>query len=366
MTNTLSWNEYENFDPPLEYTNLYVSENDGPYSLLTTVPPGQVTYVHSNLQPNTRYSYFVRAISQDHVKSSTSCRKGVQTYNSPRPMFMYTRYVSVEDNDHVNILFYTDTNAHVQLYRVLRGTSVSGPFTVAGDVLDEGQEFISFADYEPDVNTGSYYYQVEVVDSCGVASVIANTSRTIFLQAEALPDLSNRLTWNAYESWYGRTQGYRVHRRLDDSPAEMIADVDSLTLAYTDNISSLAGSANRITYLVEASEGTSNPYGFMEISYSNEVLSEQEPKVYLPNAFLPFGANNLFKPVTVFVGVEGYEFLIYDRWGQMVFRTEDPGEGWDGKLNGNYVPQGVYVYLLNFRNALDQPRFIKGNVAVIY
>jgi len=116
------------------------------------------------------------------------------------------------------------------------------------------------------------------------------------------------------------------------------------------------GPASRVT----------NPLGFNEISYSNEVLSEQEPKVYLPNAFMPRGLNNLFKPETVFVGSEGYEFVIYDRWGQMIYRTENPGDGWDGKYNGDYVPLGVYVYLLRFRDALNQPGQIKGNVAVIY
>lgn len=367
MTNSLLWNEYENFDPPLEYTNLYVSENSGPYQLLTTILPGQITYTHTDLQPNTNYSYFVRAFSQDHLKSSTSCRKDVVTYNSPRPLFMYMRYVTVENNDRVNILFYTDTNAHVQSYRILRSTSSGGPYTEAGTVLQEGEEFLSYVDTQADVTAESYYYQIEVIDSCGMASVIANTSRTIFLKAEALPDMSNVLTWNAYESWYGRISGYRVYRRLDDSPPELRADVDSITLTYTDNVSDLTGSVSRITYVVEAYEGSSNPFGFQELSYSNEVLSEQEPKVYLPNAFMPQGTNNnLLKPVTVFVGSEGYEFYIYNRWGQLIFNTDNPGDGWDGKYNGGYVQQDVYVYLILFRNALNQPGQIKGNVAVIY
>jgi gliding motility-associated-like protein len=146
----------------------------------------------------------------------------------------------------------------------------------------------------------------------------------------------------------------------------LLAELDSLTFSYTDNVSNLTGSASRITYYVEAFEGNTNPMGFMETSRSNEVLSEQEPRAYLPNGFLPLGVNGLFKPVIVFVGIEGYDFMIYNRWGQMIFRTEDPGEGWDGRYNGQLVQQDVYVYLLKFRNALDQPRQIKGNVAVIY
>jgi gliding motility-associated-like protein len=366
LTNTLRWNEYENFDPPLEFTRIYVSENGGSYELLETIMPGQDTYTHADLQPNTNYSYYVRAFSEDHLKSSTSCHKEVTTYNSPRPLYMYTRYVTVEENDRVTLLFYTDTNAHVRSYRILRSTFEGGPYTEAGAVLEEGEEFISFSDTEAEVTRESYYYQIEVIDSCGMASIIANTARTIFLQAEALPDLSNRLTWNAYESWYGRTLGYKVYRRLDNSALELLNDADSVTLTYTDNVGDLTGSVSRITYLVEAYEGFTNPLGFKEQSYSNEVLSEQEPKIYLPNAFMPRGLNNLLKPVNVFVGAEGYEFVIYNRWGQMVFLTNDPGEGWDGTYDGEYVPQGVYVCLLRYRNALNQSRQIKGNVAVLY
>ncbi|NTV84019.1 MAG: hypothetical protein HGA23_06950, partial [Bacteroidales bacterium] len=366
MTNRLSWNEYENFDPPLGSTHIYFSENGGPYALLATILPGQVTYTHTDLLPNTFYSYYVRAFSQDQMKSSSSCIKSVNTYNSPSPMFMYTRFVSVEDNERVNGLFYTDTNAHVQYYRILRSNLAGGPYTEVGTIQNEGEEFITFTDEEARVTEESYYYQVEVIDSCGVASVITNSSRTILLQTEALPDLSNLLTWNAYESWNGRTMGYRIYRRLDAGSLDLLADVDSLTLTYTDNVSGLTGSISKITYLVEAYEGSSNVYGFRELSYSNEVLSEQEPRVYLPNAFAPRGLNNELKPVNVFVGSEGYEFIVYNRWGQMIFRTTALEQGWDGKYNGEYVQQDVYVYLLKFRNALNQPRQIKGNVVVLY
>jgi gliding motility-associated-like protein len=366
MANTLQWNEYINFEPPLAGYRIFVSENNSPFILLTTVSPGQTAYTHTGLQPNTSYEYYVRAFNQGGLKTSTSCRKEVATYNSPIPAFMYTRFVTVENNEHVNIVFYTDTLAHVKFYRILRSTSPSGPFTEITTANDQGREFVALSDSTANVNEESYYYQVGYVDSCGTEGVIANIARTIYLQCEALPDRTNHLTWNKYESWYGQVLGYRIYRRLDNSALTELASVDSLTQEYTDNVSNLTGSVSRISYIVEAFEGLSNPLGFREQSYSNEVLSEQEPKVYLPNAIMPNGINNQLKPVLVFVGSEGYDFIIYDRWGQQIFRTSNPDDAWNGTFNGNYVPEGVYVYLLRFRNALNQPRQIKGNVAVIY
>jgi gliding motility-associated-like protein len=366
MTNTLSWNEYVNFDPPLQGYRIYLSENNGPFQVLETINPGQTSYTHTDLLPNTTYAYFIRAFNQGGMKTSTSCTREVKTYNSPIPAFMYTRFVTVENNEHVNLVFFTDTTAHVQFYRILRSVDPGGPFDTLETVFDNGQESIALSDATANVTEESYYYKIEVVDSCGTASVIANTARTIYLQCEALPDMTNLLTWNAYESWYGQVLGYRVYRRLDNSALTELADVDSLTLSYNDNVSNLTGTISKITYIVEAYEGLTNPLGFREQSYSNEVLSEQEPKIYLPNAIMPRGLNNQLKPVLVFVGSEGYEFVIYDRWGQQIFRTNNPNDAWDGTFNGNYVPMAVYVYLIRFRNALDQPRQIKGNVAVIY
>jgi gliding motility-associated-like protein len=366
MTNTLTWNNYRNFDPPLQGYMIYMSENGGPYQTLVTLDTNTTVYYHENLQPNTAYSYFIRAFNQGHLKTSTSCAQTINTYNSPKPQFMYTRYVTVEDNERVSLLFYTDTIAHVQYYRILRSTQQSGSYEEISVIQDQGQESVSFTDEEALVNAESYYYQVEVIDSCGLASVIANTARTIFLEVEALPDLISRLSWNAYESWSGEIAGYRIYRRLDDGAPDPIADLDPLTLVYDDDVSGLTGSISKISYLVEAYEGESNIYGFRERSFSNEVMSEQEPEVFMPNAFAPAGINNVLKPQTVFVGSEGYEFLVYNRWGQLIFSTRDPGQGWDGKFKGDFVPQDVYVYIIFYRNALNQPRQTRGNVLVLY
>ena len=71
--------------------------------------------------------------------------------------------------------------------------------------------------------------------------------------------------------------------------------------------------------------------------------------VYVPNAFTPDGngQNESFRPVSVGLDPDQYEFLVFDRWGQVLFRTTDPEEAWDGNYaSGSPVPQGVYVWRL--------------------
>lgn len=77
------------------------------------------------------------------------------------------------------------------------------------------------------------------------------------------------------------------------------------------------------------------------------------PGFWLPNAFSPDknGQNDIFRPVTQRNTLAPYELLIYDRWGQLIFKSSDPAEGWDGTYKGQPCQAGSYSYLLHYREA---------------
>lgn len=65
----------------------------------------------------------------------------------------------------------------------------------------------------------------------------------------------------------------------------------------------------------------------------------------LPNAFVPESSGARAKFGLTNQKVVKLNYLnIYDRWGQMVFTTTDPTQKWDGKINGEDAPMGVYVW----------------------
>jgi gliding motility-associated-like protein len=71
------------------------------------------------------------------------------------------------------------------------------------------------------------------------------------------------------------------------------------------------------------------------------------PTVFVPNTFTPDGdgMNDDFGPSVL--GVTGYLFSIYDRWGHGLFESTDPGNRWNGSFaSGDPAPQGVYVWKL--------------------
>ncbi len=74
--------------------------------------------------------------------------------------------------------------------------------------------------------------------------------------------------------------------------------------------------------------------------------------LYVPTAFSPNsdGHNDSFKARYSDVDVlEGFRLVVYDRWGQLLFESNDIDLGWDGKFKGEYCPTGVYTYVIFFR-----------------
>jgi gliding motility-associated-like protein len=77
-----------------------------------------------------------------------------------------------------------------------------------------------------------------------------------------------------------------------------------------------------------------------------EVLPEHE--FFIPNTFTPNGdgLNDVFMPAIM--GAEQYHFMVFDRWGMLIFETYDLMQGWDGRFKGNKCQQDVYVWKVDF------------------
>ncbi|MDH5379430.1 MAG: PKD domain-containing protein, partial [Cyclobacteriaceae bacterium] len=79
------------------------------------------------------------------------------------------------------------------------------------------------------------------------------------------------------------------------------------------------------------------------------------PNAFTPSLNGPTGGiagggthNDVFKPIIE--GATEYQMMIFDRWGNLIFETEDLDKGWDGyDKNGRLLPTGVYVYKMRLK-----------------
>lgn len=89
-------------------------------------------------------------------------------------------------------------------------------------------------------------------------------------------------------------------------------------------------------------------------------------KIVFPNAFSPNAdrTNDIFKPA-YYGNVISYRLSIFNRWGQQVFSSNDPGHGWNGTINGTAQPTGNYVWVCMYTLAGEAPQVAKGTLLLV-
>ena len=137
----------------------------------------------------------------------------------------------------------------------------------------------------------------------------------------------------------------------------------------------LVNNLNTIEYSYPFSEGdylikltVSSIDGCMD---STEQLIQIKGDViyYVPNCFTPDGDefNNSFLPIfTSGFDPMNYELTIYNRWGEIVFVSENHLTAWNGSYNNMICPDGIYSYIIKYKIPdLDLFKYISGQINLI-
>jgi gliding motility-associated-like protein len=87
-------------------------------------------------------------------------------------------------------------------------------------------------------------------------------------------------------------------------------------------------------------------------SITKDIKILPEHRFWIPNTFTPNNdnRNEVFMPAII--GVTNYEFEIYNRWGELIFKTNDTERGWNGKIGDKLCKQDVYVWRILFKNVV--------------
>lgn len=90
------------------------------------------------------------------------------------------------------------------------------------------------------------------------------------------------------------------------------------------------------------------------------------PSLFVPTGFTPNrdGLNDLLRPITV-----GYSkikfFRIFNRWGELVYHTDEFNQGWDGTFKGQTAELGTYFWVLSAVDRFGKDVLIKGDATLI-
>ncbi|MBP7496375.1 MAG: gliding motility-associated C-terminal domain-containing protein [Bacteroidales bacterium] len=367
----LSWNPYKNMKGLAGYKIYIKKPGDTVFSLAGNTGINQRSYNYTNVNQNAEYCFFIRAYNDSGTVSSSSNIRCINAAMLIKPKYIYLRYASVfEENsstEYIKVSCFIDNAAFISKLVIQRSDTNSG-YSNVYSLTNINQPTVEWIDKNVRPANNSYTYIAELYDSCGQIAVTSNIAKTILLKAVSNTDLSNTLNWNNYSSWDGNLGNYYIYRSIgNNSNKVLIASVapSAPYNTYTDDISSFILGDGTFYYTVQAIEADSNVYNFKDNSFSNKAAITQPPKYFIPTAFVPDGKNNKFLPIGVFTDKNNYVFRIFNRWGKQVFESKEPNEGWDGTESGKDLPEGIYIYLLQFKDGSGKALSKKGTVTLV-
>lgn len=116
-----------------------------------------------------------------------------------------------------------------------------------------------------------------------------------------------------------------------------------------------------VTLIVTTAEGCRD-------TVMHELIVNSEIIFFAPNAFTPDGDE--FNQTWMFSvqGIDPYNFdlLVFDRWGEVIWETKDPTQGWDGTYNGKPCPEGTYIWVARVKDIYtDGKKTFNGAITLI-
>ncbi len=373
----LEWSAYSDFTSGTDVLyNVYVNINNGGYNLYAST--SSLDTIYPNVIQGSNYEFYVEGVENAGAGPLNSNSNGVSTNTSDAlilPTYNYLYSANVIDSTQISLQFNVDIAADINSYRIKRSTNLNTGYVTVGSVNAGTNPFLSFTDNAVKANWNSYYYKVYPVDGCGDEKDPYNFGRTILVDAVSSPlDAKNTVTITPYEGWENGVLRYELFRAVagvwESSPVAVFPSFLGEPFVYEDDITSAFYGDGEFCYKVIAYEevgnhvdGTSGPAS----SLSNEVCVLHEPILFIPSAFNPTeDFNPEFKPVLTFSNPESYFFQIYNKWGEVIFETNDETVGWNGSINnsGDLCQRDVYIYLIEFVSAEGEQSSKRGRVVL--
>lgn len=119
------------------------------------------------------------------------------------------------------------------------------------------------------------------------------------------------------------------------------------------------------TGLYTVSQIVINQYGCRDTT-DVPVRIQAEFTFFIPNAFTPNGdgENDFFMGEGI--GISDFKFLVFDRWGNRIFESDNPALGWNGVLpNGNPAQIDVYVYKIYILDVMNEDHTYIGHFSLV-
>jgi len=287
------------------------------------VPAPAGSFDDTNIICGVDYCY---QLTSNYANGSTSISlsKCGKAFSTKVPTAAENISTNVVDNSRVDIVW-TQDPAFIPVSYTISKSAISIGTSTTPDFTDTGY-------------SDAYgCYKISYTDACDNKSPASIEACPLNLTASLQANNIINLSWNTYGGWKNGVDHYIVEKFNDQGVLLQTFDTGTATVL-TDDEEDLVNQVYvyRVTaFSVEA--GLIN-------STSNTVTVIKEPNLFHPSSFTPNsdGLNDIFKVFGQFTAE--VEFKIFNRWGELLFITNDLDKGWDGTYKSNLQPEGTYVF----------------------
>lgn len=186
---------------------------------------------------------------------------------------------------------------------------------------------------------GETCYKIYYNDVCGNRSDVTGEVCPIRLTGSVQKDNTIMLNWSEYNGWTNGVSTYTLQKYTPEGALLQTMNM-GLTTTFLDDTEDLLHQA--LVYVVVATPVQPG----VSASVSNRIVIIKKPNLFYPRAFTPNGdnLNDIFNVYGQFI--EEFEMSIFNRWGELMYTTNEIEEGWDGNFKGNKMPEGTYTFIV--------------------
>lgn len=376
---SLSWSNYQVatttgqsvLQPvPFDFLRIQVSTDGIVFSTIETLPhpqpPLNVQVQEFSVSGLGSGQYFFRIQafnSETGVTSSSNIR--VYGYNPPELITLQVDYVDIVENEEVQMAFSTSGDTGDFIYEILRsdnpvtGFETVDTVTAPGVVSDAGAE----------VSQGPWFYRLKAWLAEGECELHAFETTedfsSIFLAATARSAPNEIII--SWQHYFPARLDFFYSLKMQSGSA-IWQDVPGFVPDGSGEFLHRFVPGELVGTVIYKLEAISSDNPSVKIS-SNYAAVQVEPLVHIPNAFRPtsqYIENRTFKPSFAGFSPDNYQLRVFNRWGLVIFSSDDPEQGWDGNIDGSAASPGVYSYLLQYLVPGGKTTEKKGVVTLVY
>jgi len=309
---------------------------------------GALLFTDNNVVCKTNYCYQL-ITNYANGSQSISLEKCGIAFSTDIPTAI-ADVTAVVNGGSVDLTWQQDPAFQAAEYSVFR-KSGSGSFSLLSNTATTQ---LTDSDYS---TGGEFCYRVNYEDVCDNASSTGIDVCPIRLTG-SIDNNSGILNWSDYTGWVNGVNNYTVEKYDGQGVPLQIFNVGTAT-TLEDNTSD---PTNQLyVYIVKAN---ANDAGLGQ-TVSNDITLIKEPHLFYPKAFTPNGdnLNDIFKVFGEYIVI--FEMKIFNRWGELLFTTNDLEQGWDGRFKGTTQPEGTYTFVASLTDLAGRTFKRSGSVVLL-